>query len=91
MRLGIVGLCGLKYSYARVTFASINTLPVYRMLFPSKTVQKKGTDSHLVGVFSMFRAATLPEGKKNTCMIRINPAFKLFWIEKMRDAEIPKL
>lgn len=37
------------------------TPPVYLILFPSNTVQKKGTDSIFVGFFSMFRAATLPE------------------------------
>lgn len=37
---------------------------MYLILFPSNTVQKKGTDSILVGLFSILRAATLPEGGK---------------------------
>ena len=34
--------------------------PAYRILFPSNTVQKNGTESILVGLFSMFKAAALP-------------------------------
>lgn len=36
------------------------------MLFPANADQKKGTDSIVVGLFSMFRAATLPGGRNKT-------------------------
>lgn len=39
-------------------------LPVYLMLFPTNTVQKKGTDSIFVGFCSMLSAATRPEVKE---------------------------
>lgn len=38
-------------------------IPVYLMLFPANTVQKKGTDSIFVCFCSMLSAATLPEVK----------------------------
>lgn len=45
-------------------YCDINILPVYLILFPSKTVQKKGTDWNSVGFFNIFKAATLPKIKK---------------------------
>lgn len=53
-----------QYYSDTIIFFLKNILPVYLILFPSKTVQKKGTDSNVVGFFSIFKAATLPEMKK---------------------------
>lgn len=42
----------------------MKSLPVYLILFPSSTVQKKGTELILVCFFIIFKAAALPEIKK---------------------------